>query len=299
MRVRRKWSEQIHFNLMLLPGMLLVLLFTIWPMGGIVLAFKHFIPTKGIWGSPWTGWENYSFVFDTPVALRVFKNTVIIALMKIAFGFFIPIVFALMLNELRIHWFKRTVQTIVYLPHFLSWVLLAGILRDFFAVDGIVNQLLGKFGINEIMFMGDNFWFRTIIVGSDIWKEFGFGTIIYLAALTGINPSLYEAADIDGATRMQKLKYVTLPGIATTIVLVGTLSLQNVLNAGFDQIFNLYNTLVYDSSDIIDTYVFRAGIEEGHYEVGTAIGLLKSGVSFILIIISYGLASRFANYRIF
>ncbi|AZN38248.1 ABC transporter permease [Paenibacillus albus] len=298
--MRRKWSEQIHFNLMLLPGMLLILIFTIWPMGGIVLAFKHFIPTKGIWHSPWTGWENYSFVFDTPVALRVFKNTVVIAMMKIAFGFLIPIVFALMLHELRFQWFKRVVQTIVYLPHFLSWVLLAGILRDLFAVDGIINQLLhSMFGTEQIMFLGDNFWFRTIVVGSDIWKEFGFGTIIYLAALTGINPSLYEAADIDGATRMQKLKYVTLPGIATTIVLVGTLSLQNVLNAGFDQIFNLYNTLVYDSSDIIDTYVFRSGIEEGHYEIGTAIGLMKSAVSFVLIIFSYSLASRFANYRIF
>ncbi|MBM7567174.1 ABC transporter permease [Paenibacillus sacheonensis] len=296
----RKWSEQLHFNLMLLPGMLLVLVFSVWPMGGIILAFKHFIPTKGIWGSGWVGWDNYALLFETPVAKQVFTNTVVIALMKMAFGFFIPIAFALMLNELRVRWFKRTVQTVVYLPHFLSWVLIAGILRDLFAVDGIFNQLLSKyFGVEPIMFLGEHFWFRTIIVSSDIWKEFGFGTIIYLAALTAINPALYEAAEMDGASRMEKLRYITLPGIAATIVLVGTLSLQNVLNAGFDQIFNLYNALVYDSSDIIDTYVYRAGLEEGHFEIATAIGLMKSAISFVLIVISYFLASRFANYRIF
>ncbi|MFD0672407.1 ABC transporter permease [Cohnella sp. GCM10027633] len=298
--MQRKWSEQFHYNFMLLPGMLLVLVFSIWPIGGIILAFKHFIPTKGIWGSEWVGWENYALLFETPVAKQVFFNTVIIALMKMAVGFVVPIVFALMLNELRIRWFKRTVQTIVYLPHFLSWVLIAGILRDIFAVDGIVNMFLVRnFDIEPIMFLGEHFWFRSILVGSDIWKEFGFGTIIYLAALTSINPALYEAAEIDGASRWNKLRYITLPGIAAMIVLVGTLSLQNVLNAGFDQIFNLYNSLVYDSSDIIDTYVYRAGLQEGHFEVATAIGLLKSVISFVLIVVSYALASRFANYRIF
>jgi len=296
----RKWTEQLHFNLMLLPGILLVLLFSVWPMSGVILAFKAYIPTKGIWGSGWVGFENYEMLFMTPVAGQVFFNTVVIALMKMAAGFAIPILFALMLNELRIHWFKRTVQTIVYLPHFLSWVLIAGIVRDIFGLDGIVNQFLTKlFGMEAIMFLGEHFWFRSILIGTDVWKEFGFGTIIYLAALTAINPALYEAAAIDGATRMQRLRYITLPGITATIVLVGTLSLQGVLNAGFDQIFNLYNTLVYDSSDIIDTYVYRAGLQEGKFEVATAIGLMKSAISFLLIVLSYTLASRFANYRIF
>lgn len=296
----RKWSEQVHYNLMLLPGIVLVLLFSVWPMGGIILAFKDFSPTKGIWGSSWVGWENYALLFDTPVAMQVFTNTVVIALMKMTIGFVVPIVFALMLNELRLRWFKRTVQTIVYLPHFLSWVLIAGILRDMFALDGIVNSWLNsQFGLEPTMFLADHFWFRTIIIGSDVWKEFGFGTIVYLAALTAINPSLYEAAEIDGASRMKKLRYITLPGIVPMIVLVGTLSMQNVLNAGFDQIFNLYNTLVYDSSDIIDTYVYRAGLEEGRFEIATAVGLLKSAISFVLVVSSYALASRFANYRIF
>lgn len=296
----RKGSDQFHYNLMLLPGIALVLIFNIWPIGGIIIAFKDFVPTKGIWGSPWSGWENFSLLFDTPVAFQVFKNTVNIALMKMAVGFVAPIVFALMLNELRIHWFKRTVQTVVYLPHFLSWVLIAGIFRDIFAVDGIINQFLhSQFGWDPIMFLGEPTWFRAIIVVSDVWKEFGFGTIIYLAALTGINPSLYEAADIDGGSRWAKLRFITLPGISGTIVLVGVLSLQNILNAGFDQIFNLYNSMVYGSSDIIDTYVYRAGLEEGHFEVATAIGLLKSGVSMVLIVFSYTLANRLANYRIF
>lgn len=293
-------TRQLPYNIMLLPGMILVLLFSVWPLTGIILAFKHYIPTKGIFSSPWNGWENYMLLFDTPVAMRVFTNTVVISLMKMAVGFIFPIVFALMLHEVRVHMFKRVVQTVVYLPHFLSWVLLAGILRDIFALDGVLNQLIHSwFHIEPIMFLGENTWFRAIIVGSDVWKEFGFGAIIYLAALAAINPTLYEAAEIDGASRLQRLRYVTIPGITTTIVLVGTLSLQNVLNAGFDQIFNLYNTLVYPSSDIIDTYVYRAGLEEGHYEIATAIGLMKSAISFVLIVMSYSIASRFANYRIF
>jgi putative aldouronate transport system permease protein len=223
----------------------------------------------------------------------------VIAVAKIVVGQFVPLAFALMLNEVRIRWFKRTVQTLVYLPHFLSWVILAGIIKNLLSLDGLVNQFLGHLGLDPVLFLGSNFWFRPILVSTDIWKEFGFSAIIYLAALTNVNPSLYEAAEIDGSTRMQKLWHVTLPGIATTIVLLATLSLQNILNAGFDQVFNLYNTMVYQSGDIIDTYVYRTGLQRMQYEIGTAVGLLKSAISMVLIVTAYKLASKFAGYRIF
>jgi len=268
-------------------------------MFGIVIAFKDFLPRRGIWGSEWVGFEHFQFLFNLPDSRTIFVNTVFIAVMKIIAGMVVPLTFALLLNEARIKWFKRSVQTLVYLPHFLSWVILANIVVDMFSTKGIINQLLGVFGVEPIMFMASNSWFPAIIVGSDVWKEFGFGTIIYLAALTGINPSLYESAVIDGATRWQQTRYITLPGLKSTVVLLATLSLGNVLNAGFDQIFNMYNPVVYESADIIDTYVYRAGLVDAQYSLATAVGLLKSVISFILIMVSYGLASRFANYRIF
>lgn len=290
----------VHYHLMLLPVLILIGLFNLAPMYGILLAFKDFNAGKGIWGSPWAGWEHFEFVIQNPESAAILENTIVIALMKIAAGLIAPIVFALMLHEVRKKWFKRSIQTLVYLPHFLSWVILAGIFRDIFALDGVINLFLGRvFQLEPIMFLGSNDWFRPILVLTDTWKEFGFGTIIYLAALTGINPALYEAADIDGASRWRKMWHITLPGISTTIVVLATLSLNGVLNAGFDQVFNLYNTLVYDTGDIIDTYVYRMGLVSAQYEIATAIGLAKSIISFVLIAATYGLAYRFANYRIF
>jgi putative aldouronate transport system permease protein len=289
----------MHYHVMLLPGLLVIFLMSLLPMSGVVIAFKNFNPGLGIWGSEWVGWENFEILFDSSSTMRIIENTIVIAISKMVAGLLVPIVFALLLNELRVRWFKRTVQTIVYLPHFLSWVILAGILKDMLSLDGLINGFIGMFGAEPIMFLGSNDWFRPILVSTDVWKEFGFAAIVYLAALTGINPSLYEAADIDGASRWQKIRYITLPGITTTIVLLATLSLQNILNAGFDQVFNLYNPIVFESGDIIDTYVYRVGFQDLQYEVGTAIGLFKSAISFLLIIIAYRLASKYANYRIF
>ncbi|MFD0711426.1 ABC transporter permease [Paenibacillus sp. GCM10027626] len=289
----------MNYHLMLLPGTILLFIFNIIPMFGIVIAFQNFIPGKLIWKQNWTGLDNFLFMLQIPDSRQVFLNTVIIASMKIVLGIAVPVAFALLLHEVRSRWFKRWVQTIVYLPHFMSWVILSGIILTLFSLDGIINQIVALFGAEPIMFMASNTWFRPIIVASDIWKEFGFGTIIYLAALTGINPALYEAAEIDGASRLQKLRYITLPGITTTIVLLSTLSLGNILNAGFDQIFTMYNPLVYSTGDIIDTYVYRLGLIQMQYGLATAIGLLKSVIAIILIVISYRLAYKFANYRIF
>ncbi|WP_028609318.1 ABC transporter permease [Paenibacillus harenae] len=295
----RNRSFEKHYYLMLLPGLIWLVLFNIVPMSGIVMAFQDFNPGAGIWKSEWIGLENFEYMFVLSDSKTVLFNTIYIAILKIIGNLIVPLVFALMLNELRLQIVKRWVQTIVYLPHFLSWVILSGILLDVFAFKGPINSVLGVFGVEPVLFFARADLFPYIIVGSDVWKEFGFNTIIYLAALTSINPALYEAAAIDGATRMKRLWHVTLPGITTTIVLLAVLSLGNVLNAGFDQIFNLYNPLVYSSGDIIDTWVYRAGLLNLQFSLATAMGLLKSVVSFILIVVSYLLASKFANYRIF
>lgn len=288
-----------HYYIMLLPGFVWLLLINIIPMFGIVIAFQDFNPGQGFFKSEWIGLENFDYMFSLNDTRVIFFNTVFIAVMKIAGNLIVPLVFAIMLNELRLMVVKRWIQTIVYLPHFLSWVILSGILLDVFSYTGPVNALLKLFGVEPVLFFARADLFPVIVAGSDVWKEFGFNTIIYLAALTGINPSLYEAASIDGASRLRRIWHVTLPGLRTTIVLLAVLSLGNVLNAGFDQIFNLYNPLLYSTGDIIDTWVYREGLLNMQYGLATAVGLLKSVVSFILIIVSYVLASKFANYRIF
>jgi putative aldouronate transport system permease protein len=294
-----KYKIQLHYHLMLLPGMIFLAIFHFYPMLGAVIAFKKLLPAKGIWGSPWVGLDNIKYMFQISDSKQVLFNTIFISSMKIVAHLAVPLLFALLLNEVRVRYLKRWVQTIVYLPHFMSWVVLSIMLSGMLSLSGAVNQLLGLFGIEPVLFLGSNSWFPYVIVGSDVWKDFGFKAIIYLAALTAINPALYEAAEIDGASRWHKLANVTLPGIATTVILLATLSLEQVLNAGFEQILNLYNPLVYASGDVIDTYVYRVGLVHAQYGIASAVGLLKSVVSFVLIVVAYQLASKFANYRIF
>ncbi|PYI54643.1 ABC transporter permease [Paenibacillus flagellatus] len=285
---------------MLVPGLLVILVYSYGPMAGIVMAFQNFVPVFGIWKSDWVGFDNFAYVFSLPDTIKVVRNTVAIAIMKIAAGLIVPIMAALLLNEVRHKWFKRSVQTLVYLPHFLSWIIVGGILINILSPSqGIVNGVLASFGVEPIYFLGDNGWFRFVLVASNEWKEFGFATIVYLAALTSIDPSLYEASVVDGAGRLRQTWHVTLPGMRPVIVLLATLSLGNVLNAGFDQVFVLYSPQVYETGDIIDTMVYRMGLQQMQYSVATAVGLFKSVVSLALIGVSYWLAYRFANYRIF
>ncbi len=290
----------IPLHLMLLPALVLLVIYSYGPMVGIVIAFEQFMPSKGMFGSPFVGWENFEYVWSLPDTKQVLTNTILIALIKMILNLIVPIVIALMLNEVRAKFFKRSVQTIVYLPHFLSWVLLGGILIDVLSPSqGIVNEIIAFFGFKPIFFLGDPQWFRFTLVASDLWKEVGFNTIVFLAAITNANPSLYEAAVIDGANRWKQTLNVTLPSMLPVIVLVATLSLGNILNAGFDQVFNLYSPQVYESGDIIDTMVYRMGMLSAQYGPATAVGLMKSVVSLVLISIAYFLAYRLANYRIF
>lgn len=284
---------------MLFPGMIFLILFHLIPMVGIIMAFQNFQPAKGIFGSEWIGLENFRRIFLLPDSRQIIGNTVIIAVSKLVLGTIAAVVFALLLNECRNIVLKRIVQTSVYLPHFLSWVILAVMFSNLFSYTGVVNQVAGLFGAEPTMFLVSNKWFRPIVILGDVWKEFGYNSIVYVAAMTGIDPTLYEAGSIDGATRMQKILHITLPGILPTIVLMATLNMGQVLNAGFDQILNLYSPLVYETGDIIDTYVYRVGLLGLQYSFGTAVGLFKSVISFALLVISYRLADKFAGYRIF
>ena len=288
-----------YYHAMLFPGMIFLVIFSIIPMFGIVMAFQNFVPAKGIFGSKFVGLAQFQRLFMLPDFRQILENTLIIALSKIIIGTLLAIVFAVLLNECRNVRYKRFIQTAVYLPHFLSWVILAVMFSNIFSYTGIINQLITALGGEPVMFMISNTWFRPIIIGTDVWKEFGYNAVIYVAAMTSIDPSLYEAADIDGAGRWKKIMHITLPGILPTIILMGTLSIGNVLNAGFDQVFNMYSPLVYRTGDIIDTYVYREGLVNIQYSFATAVGLFKSIISFALLTTAYKLADKFCGYRIF
>lgn len=296
----KQFIRNVPLHLMILPGLLIIIVFGYIPMAGLSIAFQNFSPIAGFKNMNWVGLDNFRYLFDLPGFSQVVWNTVFISTLKIVSGLVIPVLVALLLNEVRKTGFKRTIQTVIYMPHFFSWVILAGIIVDVLSPStGIVNMLLKAVGIDPIQFLASNEWFPYILVITDQWKEFGFGTIIYLAALTNIDKSLYEASVMDGAGRWKQTWHITLPGIRPIVILMVTLSLGNVLNGGFDQVFNLYNPLVYQSGDILDTMIYRIGLQDAQYSVSTALGLIKSVVSFIFIGLGYFLAYRFANYRIF
>lgn len=293
-----KFKKQWQYHLMLLPGVLLVLIFSYIPLYGVIIAFQNYNPGMGF-SSPWVGLKNFQYLFSQSAFLRTIWNTFYIAFFKLIGGIVVPVVFALLLNELISNKLKRIFQTLIYIPNFLSWVIMAGVMMDLLAKNGAFNELLTAIGFPVINFLGSPKVFPWTMIISDIWKGFGFGTVVYLAALTSIDPGLYESALLDGATRWQQIRYITIPLLMPTIILMTVLALGSVLNAGFDQIFNLYSPIVYETGDIIDTYVYRLGIQQAQYSVGAAIGLFKSVVSCIMVGLSYILADKLAGYRIF
>ena len=285
-----------HKGLLLLvaPGLAFFLVFNYLPMFGLVLAFKEFRLSAGILGSEWSGLENFSRLFggaDFPNALR---NTVTISLLRLLFGFFAPIALALMLNEIRVSWYKRTVQTVTYIPYFLSWVILGGIFLMIFSQSGPANQISQLFGVSPIEFLTNDFWFIVVVIATGIWQAAGYGAVIYLAALAGISPDLYEAAVVDGAGRWKQTLHITIPGLVPTIITLFILNLGHVLNAGFDQIYNMYNPMVYDAADIIDTYVLRR-IVLMDFGLATGAGLFKSVVGLLMVVLANSLARRLSG----
>ncbi len=295
-----RFRSQLAYHLLLSPTVILVIIFSYIPMVGILMAFQKYNVTKGIFGSPFIGLDNFIRVFTANNIDQVMFNTVFIATMKIIAGLVASVTFALLLNELRSRVFVRTVQTMIYLPYFLSWVILSGILIEILSPStGVVNNLIKSLGFQPIYFLGKDTLFPYVLVASDTWKNFGYGTIIYLAALTSIDPSLYEAARVDGANYNQQLRHITLPGILPIITLMSVLSLGNLLNAGFDQVFNMINPQVYTTGEILDLTVYNLGIRKANFSTATAVGLVKSLISFVLITVSFRLARRFAGYHIF
>lgn len=296
---RKTLPMSFHYTLMCIPGYIWLFMFSIVPMVGIIMAFQNFNPSLGWFKSPWVGLDNFEFLWVIPDAKRALWNTLVIAVSKVILNIVIPMIFALLLNEVRAIKFKKGVQTIVYLPHFISWVLLGNIITNMLGANGIFNTIVNAMGHEDILLMTEPSTFKALLIGTDVWKEFGYNAVIYLAALTGIDLSLYEAAAIDGASRWQSVWHITLPGLVPTIVLLTTLAMGNVLNAGFDQVFNMYNQMVIETADILDTYVYRLGIVKLQFSLSTAAGLFKSVVSFILVVTSYALAYKFADYTIF
>lgn len=298
--VNKKRNIDKILYIMLIPALILVIVYSYGPLFGLVIAFENYDIAMGIFGSKWVGLANFKMLIQYPDFWSVIWNTAYISLMKMVARFIAPIIVALMLNEVGNSFFKKSTQTLVYLPHFMSWVVLSGIMMDILdPTNGVVNSLIKVFGGKAVYFLGSPAIFPYLMVGTDAWKEFGFGTIMYLAALTSIDPSQYEAAMIDGANRFARIKYITLPGLVPIMVLLGTLSIGNLLNAGFDQIFNLYSPLVYSTGDILDTFTYRMGLVDFRYDMATAVGMIKSVISLGMVSISYFLAYKFTDYRIF
>jgi putative aldouronate transport system permease protein len=296
---RRYWARTWPLYMMMVFPLIQLAVFHYYPMYGVVIAFQNFNPGLGFMRSPWVGLANFEYIFSNPDFMNVLANSFVIAMTKLVSLQLLAVGLALLLNEVRSVFFKRTVQTVIYLPHFLSWIVLGGILLDILSTTGMVNRVLVALGFEPILFLGSNAWFRPVVVITNLWKEAGWATIIYLAALTGIDPQLHEAAAIDGANRVQRIRHVNLPGILSMIVLLACLNLGSVLQAGFEQILTLYNPAVYETGDILDTYVYRAGLISARYSMGAAVGLFQSAMGFILIVIAYRLADKYASYRIF
>jgi putative aldouronate transport system permease protein len=255
------------------------------PMGGILIAFKNYKPTLGIFGSEWVGFKYFQQFFSSYFFGRLIRNTILINVYDLIFGFPAPIILALLFNELTSSKLKRTVQTVTYLPYFISQVVICGILLNFLASDGLFNQIVEAFGGESLQFLQDPSYFRTIYVGSGIWQGVGYGTILYLSALSGVDTQLMDAAAIDGCNRFQRVWHVTLPGITPTIIIMLILRIGNMMNVGFEKIILLYNASIYETADVISSFVYRYGLLEGNFEYSTAVGLFNSLINFTLLVI--------------
>lgn len=295
--VRKRSEMSYHF--MVFPGLFFLILFSYIPMIGVIMAFQDFVPAKGLFRSEFVGLKHFIYMFQLPDIGKIIRNTVVIALGKMILGMVIAITFSILLNEIRIKFIKKTVQTIVYLPHFLSWVVLASVVTNLFGLDGTINQSFTSIGIDKINFLGSSRAFPWLMIGTDVWKEFGYSSVVYLAAITSIDPGLYEAATMDGASWWKRVWNVTIPGMLPIILLMSAMNLTSILSAGFDQIYNLYSPIVYETGDVLDTYVYRIGLVGRQYSFGAAVGLCRSVVGMVLLLSANTLTKKLTNQKIF
>ena len=301
---RKKKKKSLYrtreLHVMLIPAVLFTTFFAYLPIFGLVMAFQDFKPLMGFRESPFVGLKQFQYIFTMPSFRTAFVNTMIISFFKIVLSILVPLILSLMLNEVTKSWFKRSVQTIVFIPYFFSWAILAGMILEIFAYDGIINNtMLHLFGSDPTAFLVSNKYFRTIIIGSDVWKGMGYNTVLLLAAITNVDPTLYEAAQVDGAGRWKQVLHVTLPSILPMVAVLTVLGLGNILNAGFEQILIMYNPTVEKTVDILDTLVYRLGMTSHQYSAAAAMGLFKSVISLIFVGTSYLILYKKSDYRVF
>lgn len=298
----RKFSEkfwnQRYLFLMVLPGLLIVLVFSYFPMYGIQIAFKKYSAAQGIWGSQWVGFKYFILFFNDPMALRVLKNTLLLGIYSLFWGFPAPIILALLFNEIKNSVFKKVVQTISYLPHFISTVIIVGMIRSFTEREGLFNKIVSLFGYDPIVFLSEPSWFRSIFISTGIWQGIGFSTILYLASLSGVDPTLYDAASIDGASRWKKVLNINWPQIKSTTIILLILSVSGILGTDFQKVLLLYNPDTYVVADVIGTFLYREGIMGARFEYTTAIGLFQSVIAFILLVIANKLSRKVSETSI-
>ena len=291
-RARRELSRNRYLYIMLIPVVVFYVLFHYAPMYGLVIAFKDFIPTMGISRSPWVGFKHFTSFFTGVYAWRLIRNVLIINIYNMVFQFPAPIVLALLLNEVAHIGYKRIVQTITYLPHFVSLVIIVGLMMDFFSREGVVNRLITAIGIEAIPFFTEAGWFRPLYVASNIWQTMGWSSIIYLAALAGVNPELYEAAEADGAGRWLKMWHISLPGLLPTTVILFIMRIGQMMTVGFEKIILMYNPLTYETADVISSFVYRRGILQADFSYSTAVGFVNAAINFTLLVAVNKLARK-------
>lgn len=289
--IKRFWP----YYVMVTPGVIYLLVFRYIPMLGSVIAFQNFSVVKGIAGSDWTGWKNFQKLFQYQDFYKILKNTVILGALKILAVLPVPVLLSLMLNEVKNQKLKKGIQTVICIPYFLSWVIIGGLVFDLFGSGGLFNHIRNALGMKNLLVMQKESWFRPIYVFSSIWKEAGWGTVVYLAAISGMDPGIYESASIDGAGRFQKMRYITFPLLTPTVLTMFLLNIGSFLELGFEQVYNLYTPMTYAVADIFDTYVYRAGIQQGQYSFATAVGLFQSVVGLVLVVIFNHLSRKYSQ----
>lgn len=302
-RFLRYIRRNYQLLLLLIPGLIMLVLFKIAPIGGMVIAFQDYSPFKGIADSPWVNFKHFETIFNDPYMLQLVKNTLLLAFYSILFSFPLPIIFSLMLNEVRVKSIKGSVQSLSFLPYFISSAVMVSILYTILSPStGLVNNILGAFGMDSISFMTEPAWFRPLYVTLQVWQTFGYSAVVYLASMVAIEPSLYEAADIDGASRWQKMLNVTLPSISGSIVVMLIISVGNIFSVDLDRILLMYNQSVYATADVIQTYVYRLGFSTSgfpNYSYGTAVNIIKSLIAFVLVIATNSAAKKYSETRLF
>lgn len=298
-KVKKDWKKNKVLYILLIPIILYFIIFSYIPMVGILMAFQDFNPGKGIFGSQWVGLKHFLSFFNDIYFFRLIRNTFLISFYDMLFGFPAPIIFALLLNEVRNKYFKKSIQTISYMPHFISTVVVAGLIVDFTGRNGLVSQIVSFFGGEKTNWLSKPEYFRTIFVASNIWQSLGFSSIIYLSALAGVDQELYEAAWLDGAGRWKQVWHITLPSISPTIITLLILRVGGLMSVGFEKIILLYSPLTYETADVISSYVYRRGLVELNYSFGTAVGLFNSLVSLILIVFANKMSRKYSEISLF